>query len=304
MQVQRLFEIVYILLQRKRVTAKQLAEHFEVSTRTIYRDLDTLSMAGIPLYTNKGNNGGIFLLDDYVLPKSLLSDREQEELLSALQSYHFTNKEAIAPLITKLSSTFSREQTSWIDVDFSDWGNDERANQKFQQLKDAILAKQLITFTYHNSYGKSNERKAEPLQLLFKGQAWYLVAYDRDKEAQRIFKLSRMEGLNIQEETFTRELDKDKLTNTMAINPDQVQLTLLFESSMAFRIYDEFYPDQVKLREDGRYEVQIQFPNGEWIYSYLMSFMDEVTVLAPQHIQEGLIERYKKALRNYPNMTK
>lgn len=304
MQIQRLFEIVYILLQRKRVTAKELAEHFEVSSRTIYRDLDTLSMAGIPLYTTKGNNGGIFLLDDYVLPKSLLTDAEQEELLNALQTYQFTNKEAIAPLITKLSSTFAREQTNWVDVDFSDWGNDHRANTKFRQLKDAILSKLIITFTYHNSNGQSRERRVEPLQLLFKGQSWYLAAYCLDKEDQRLFKLSRIEELFVHKQTFRRELDKEALNDGIApTDPEMVSLTLLFEPTMAYRIYDEFYPDQVHQREDGRYLVHQQFPQGDWIYSYLMSFMDEVTVVKPENVRDELIRRYQKVLKKYPNMT-
>lgn len=123
MQIQRMFEIVYILLQKRRVTAKELAEHFEVSTRTIYRDLDALSMAGIPLYTNKGHQGGIFLMEDYVLHRSMFSEEEQQKLMAALQSYHIADPQDVDSLLTKLSSTFSAKLTNWIDVDFVDWGS-------------------------------------------------------------------------------------------------------------------------------------------------------------------------------------
>ena len=144
MQIQRMFEIVYILLQKRRVTAKELAEHFEVSTRTIYRDLDALSMAGIPLYTNKGHQGGIFLMEDYVLHRSMFSEEEQQKLMAALQSYHIADPQDVDSLLTKLSSTFSAKLTNWIDVDFVDWGSDHSANRKFLLLKDAILDKQRL----------------------------------------------------------------------------------------------------------------------------------------------------------------
>ena len=135
MQLQRLFEIVYILLQRKKVTAKELAEHFEVSTRTIYRDLDALSMAGIPLYTNKGHQGGIFLMDNYVLQRSLFSEAEQQELLAALQSYHIADKEDSSALLQKLSATFSAKLTNWIDVEFRGWENDAAMDVCFNKSK-------------------------------------------------------------------------------------------------------------------------------------------------------------------------
>lgn len=300
MQIQRMFEIVYILLQKRRVTAKELAEHFEVSTRTIYRDLDALSMAGIPLYTNKGHQGGIFLMEDYVLHRSMFSEEEQQKLMAALQSYHIADPQDVDSLLTKLSSTFSAKLTNWIDVDFVDWGSDHSANRKFLLLKDAILDKQRIQFSYHSSYGASSTRTVEPLQLLFKGSAWYLIGYCTEKQAQRYFKLNRMENLHNTKEHFERELDTSSLPHDQnEYKKDLIHLVLEMKENVAYRIFDEFDSSCFRRREDGSFLVTIDFPKSEWIYGYLMSFGDSLRILEPVDIRDEVINRMRHAVKQY-----
>ena len=125
MQINRLFSIVYILLDKKTITAKELSERFEVSIRTIYRDVETLSISGIPIYTSKGKGGGISLIEDFVLNKSVLSEKEQNEILMSLQSLNATKFMNVEPVLKRLSTIFNRESTNWIDVDFSKWGSDD-----------------------------------------------------------------------------------------------------------------------------------------------------------------------------------
>lgn len=300
MQIQRMFEIVYILLQKRRVTAKELAEHFEVSTRTIYRDLDALSMAGIPLYTNKGHQGGIFLMEDYVLHRSLFSEAEQQRLMAALQSYHIADPQDVDSLLTKLSATFSAKLTNWIDVDFVDWGDDNSANKKFLQLKDAILDKQVIQFTYHSSYGASTFRTVEPLQLLFKGSAWYVIGYCTDKQAQRYFKLNRMEKLICTNKHFQRELNKEELPHAHnEYKKEMVHLVLEMQENVAYRIFDEYDTSSFQRREDGSFLVTIDFPMSEWVYGYLMSFGDSLRILEPVDIRDEVCTRMRNAVKQY-----
>lgn len=300
MQIQRMFEIVYILLQKRRVTAKELAEHFEVSTRTIYRDLDAISMAGIPLYTNKGHQGGIFLMEDYVLHRSMFSEEEQQKLMAALQSYHIADPQDVDSLLTKLSSTFSAKLTNWIDVDFVDWGADNSANRKFLLLKDAILEKQVIKFSYHSSYGASSSRVVEPLQLLFKGSAWYLIGYCTEKQAQRYFKLNRMEHLQCTKEHFQRELDRTKMPHAQnEYKKDLIHLVLEMKENVAYRIFDEYDSSCFQRREDGSFLVTIDFPKSEWVYGYLMSFGNSMRILEPEDIKDEVKSRYQKALQQY-----
>ena len=130
MQISRLFEIVYILMNKKNTTAKELSEHFEVSQRTIYRDIDTLSQAGIPIYTNKGKGGGIGLMEHFVLNKSVLSEQEQNDILSALQGFKVTSYSDTNQVLSKLNSLFGSKNTDWIEVDFSYWNSKEEDKPK------------------------------------------------------------------------------------------------------------------------------------------------------------------------------
>ena len=115
LQINRLLEIVYALLRQKTVTAKELAERFNVSQRTIYRDIDTLSLAGIPVYTEKGKNGGISLLPEFVLSKSFLSEQEQNEILSALQGLSNIKTAETNQVLQKLSSIFNKSAANWLE---------------------------------------------------------------------------------------------------------------------------------------------------------------------------------------------
>lgn len=202
MQINRLFEIVYILLNKKLVTAKELSEHFEVSQRTIYRDIETLSEAGIPVYANRGKGGGICLMEHFILNKSVLTKQEQNDILSALQGIQATSYERESSTLNKLSSLFQTENTDWIEVDFSSWNNQEDDRRKFTQLKTAILNRRVISFHYYNSYGQESSRVVEPLKLVFRAQAWYLYAFCLKKQSVRYFKITRMESLTVSEETF------------------------------------------------------------------------------------------------------
>ena len=144
LRMNRLFEITYILLNKKAITARELAEHFGVSQRTIYRDIDALDLAGIPVYTEKGKGGGIGLLPDYVLSKTILSDREQQEILSALQGLSSVQNDETRQVLQKLSAVFNKSTINWLEVDFSGWNYMD--NEKFSCLKTAIFERRIVEF--------------------------------------------------------------------------------------------------------------------------------------------------------------
>lgn len=153
MQINRLFEIVYILLDKKTATAKEFAERFEVSSRTIYRDIETLSAAGIPVYMSKGKGGGISLLPDFVLNKVVLTDDEKTNILSSLKAVNSVNLSETDTALEKLSSLFGGENTDWIEVDFTSWVNTEDEKNVFNTIKSSILSKKVISFFYASGKG-------------------------------------------------------------------------------------------------------------------------------------------------------
>ena len=175
MQIERLFEIIYILMDRKNVTAEELSGHFGVSKRTILRDVETLSMANIPIYTKQGKNGGIALLDNYVLDKTVLTEEEKKLLLLGLKT--LPTGEIGKGMLSRLDPMFSVRDTSCIEVDFSRWSNPKKDRTRFDLLKNAILDHKAIQFSYPSTTGEVTDRKAYPLKLLFQSQAWYISSY-------------------------------------------------------------------------------------------------------------------------------
>ncbi len=304
MQINRLFEIIYILVNKKSVTAQELAEHFEVSRRTIYRDIDILCESGIPIYTSKGKGGGICLLESYVLNKSVLTDQEQSDILSALQGLKATLPSDRSQILSKLDSLFGNKNADWIEVDFSNWSSKEEDKLKFQQIKDSILNHRVIQFHYYSSYGQETVRVLEPAKLIFKGQAWYLLGFCREKQDIRYFKISRIQKLLITEEQFAPrpwEPEKEKLSEAYLPSspPPMQELLLKIHPSMAYRVYDEFPASSITQDNDGNFLIRTDMPAGGWLYGYLMSYEDQLELLEPLDIRNNLIDKYIKTLKKY-----
>ena len=208
MQINRLFEIVYLLLDKKQMTAKELAEHFEVSTRTIYRDVESLSTAGIPIYMSKGKGGGIALLPEFVLNKAVLTEKERVDVLSSLNALGAVSISEAGTALRKLGNLFGNTEADWIEVDFGFWSDGEKESVIFETLKDAIFKKQITEFDYAATESTRKRRQVEPLKLVFKGSNWYLYAYCKEREDFRFFKLKRMQEIMVTKEKFNRSVPK------------------------------------------------------------------------------------------------
>lgn len=290
--------MTYLLLSRRSMTAKEFAERFEVSERTVYRDVDALSSAGIPVYTAKGKGGGIRLLDNFVLDRSVLSEAEQGEILSALRGLSAVRMPDMdRSILEKLGGIFHKETANWVDIDFTGWeGSQER--DWFPLLKEAVLQNRVIQFDYFSSTGEQFGRVAEPLRLVFKGRGWYLYAFCRTRGAERLFKLTRMKNLLVTQERFERTAP-DKLPFSEPYPHKMFLLKLRLDASCAFRVYDEFSSEQITRSPDGSFLVNVEFPPGEWVYGYLLTFGGAVTVLEPEEIRSELVLRLQNALKNY-----
>ncbi|PNV59752.1 YafY family transcriptional regulator [Clostridium sp. chh4-2] len=294
MQINRLFEIVYILLNQKMTTAKELADYFEVSRRTILRDIETLSQSGIPVYTTPGKGGGISILDNFILNKAAISDEEQNHILFALQSLGSTEHIEVTDIISKLQVLFDKMDTNWIEVDFSRWGNTKPDKEKFETLKSAIIKKLAVSFTYPNSCGEITARTAYPLKLVFKSKAWYLQAYCCLREDYRTFKINRILSLNVLTDSFAGQDLVPPPVVLYSLPSGLVHLTLNFSSSAAYRVYDEFDMQNVTQNSDGSYTVTVDLPDDSWLYSFLLSFGSSVKIIEPQFVKENLIKEVEK----------
>ncbi len=300
MQINRRFEIIYILLNKKSVTAKELAEYFEVSVRTIYRDIDTLSMAGIPIYATQGKGGGISLLENYIFDKSVLSEREQDEILYALQSLSITKAPEADKILNKLSNLFNKNLTNWIEVDFSPWGSEERSRSQFTIIKEAILSRRVLEFNYINSFGEKSMRRVEPVKLIFKVNAWYLEAFCLTKHTLRNFKIVRMSDAIITQESFA-EKNFEVRSKEEPLNRKEkwVKVRLYLSSKGAFRVYDEFDEKDIIKNEDGSFTIVTTLPVNDWAIRYILSFGADMEVLAPLKLRDKIKNEINKINKKY-----
>lgn len=297
MQINRLFEIVYILLDKKRVTARELSQRFEVSTRTIYRDIETLSSAGIPIYMSKGKGGGISLLPDFILNKVVLTETEKEEILSSLKAVSSFNPSKTDTALNKLRSLFGETNTNWIEVDFSSWTDVKNESQTFNIIKEAILSKKIISFSYFSVKGEHTIRNVEPLKLCFKGGAWYLYGYCKFKSGFRFFKLRRIKEILIREHNFERKIPEKIFNDKDMFQGQNIRLKLKISSEASYRVYDEF--DVYEKQNDGSFIVEIDHLKSEWIFYYIISFGKYCEVLEPKSIRESIKKEIKDILKNY-----
>lgn len=317
--INRLLSIIYILMNKGTVTAAELAERFEVSVRTIYRDIDTLSMAGIPVYTTKGRGGGISLTEQFVLNKMLVSKKEQKQILAALTSLRETGMQEEEAILEKLGDFFMEKPENWVAIDFSDWSG--RRQALFQQIKDAILNRRILQFDYYGAHGDMSRRCVEPVQLLFKEYTWYVRAFCRDRQAMRLFKVLRMKRVETLSETFAVRSDMTdgartepifpSEKNTAAGNigdvpndnipdaPPEPEIVLWIDKREAYRIYDRFDEEEITVLPDEHFEVHYHCTLDDWVYGMILSFGPSAKVLEPLYVKEEIQRRIREMGKVY-----
>ena len=290
MKESRLFKIIYYLLDKGKASAPELAKKFEVSVRTIYRDIDALSEAGIPIYAEAGRNGGIHLLNGFVLDRAILSEEEKQEILAALQSLNAATNIDSDNILQKLSAVFHIQTDNWLEVDFSRWGNTESDNEKFEMLKTAIIQCKTVKIRYASSYEMVSQRKIHPLKLVYKSKAWYLKAFCTEKQDYRIFKLNRILDLEVLNESFLYHNYPHPLDNS---EKHYKEIVLQFPKEMAYRVYDEFDRTQVQRQENGDLIVCANMPEDKWLTGFLLSFGTQVDIISPAYLKETLAQQAK-----------
>ena len=290
--INRLLGIIYILLKKGTVTAGELAERFEVSTRTIYRDVENLSMAGIPVYTSKGKNGGISLTEQFVLDKLMVSDEEQQRILTALASLQETGASEEGEILKKLGDFFKTEPVNWVSIDFSDWSG--RHKELFEQIRESILGRRVMEFDYYGRYGEMTKRTVEPVQLLFKDYTWYVRAYCRNRNAMRLFKVYRMKRVKVLEEIYAmrniplQEPEDQMRTYTEEEMPEVV---VWIDGREAYRVYDRFEEEEITRLPDGNFEIRVRYVLDDWVYGMILSFGPSARVIGPEFVREEIARR-------------
>lgn len=325
LKTERLLETVFLLLDKRKVTAEELATRFGVSKRTVLRDMESLTLAGIPIYSRQGKEGGFSLMETFILDKSLLTAEEQKEILSALETMKPFTENHTEKLLMKLKGIFSSPEprTDWLEVDFFRWGKKNGDSERFNLLKSCILKRQPVAFVYSGTSGKTEKRQAYPLKLVFKKNTWYLQGFCPDKNDYRTFKLNRLRELSVLPGSFEDKYRPPLLDNpeyileNPATNPPDtgnpnppdtdnqnppvpiISLILEFSPEVAYRVYDEFEPEEITPNSDGSFTVEVSYPETDWVYGYILSFGTAVTVISPRRVAEIIKSRSEKIFQKY-----
>ena len=304
MQIDQLFELVYVLIDKKQVTAKEMAERFGVSTRTIYRWVDALSVSGVPIYSQNGRGGGIAISEKYALDTKVLSDEERLAIVSSVKALNSLsgNPASVVNANIKAAEKISglvEKDTDWLEVDFAPWSPEgSSVRQVFGTLRDCILQKKQVIFDYYSGDGRKERRTVHPWKLIYKGQAWYLQGWCTTRKAERFFKLTRMQNLdmtgrnaNITHITTPQKIPEYKpklLTIKAKVYPQKISYLL-----------DTFICSEVIPHKDGSITVTFTVPEQDWIYELLLSFGPNMKIISPKQVKEKILQIAKDVLKNY-----
>lgn len=308
MKIDRLVGILVLLLRKDRVQAKELAERFGVSVRTILRDVDAINLAGIPIVTYQGGGGGISIAQGYRLDKSVLTDDDMAAIISTLRGIDGAVKGSHDILIEKLKNVLPSQQLEALDkklkqlvIDLSPWYGTAGVKEKLAVIRKAIKDSQVIRFSYADFEGRKTERTVEPHSLMLKAQSWYLCAWCRLRGDFRFFKVSRIKQLAECGETFTpREAPPLSVPEDSewykAGNPVALELVFIKELES---LVTEWFGDDVQTADDGSLLVRCTLPESDWLYGYLLSFGMGVEVISPPHIRTKLADIAKEIYEKY-----
>ena len=300
--------ITVMLLNKDRISAKELAEKFEVSIRTIYRDVDAINLAGIPIVSYPGNNGGFGILPNYKIDRQLLTLKDIQSVLSALKGINlaFDNRE-LDTAIEKIHNLVPKEKTDELNlhleqiaIDILPWGFTKKQKKLVKIIHEAIAECKLLSFKYRNYSNEFITRTIEPMTLIFKGYAWYLFGFCFVRNDYRLFRLSRIKEIKTLDKIFIRRNKSYyELSENNGNEPPLVNLVMRFSKNARVRIEDYFDEDNLEFKEDDSIIVRVSWPLDEWIYSYILGFGSDVEVLEPDHIRKTIKEKAKKILNYY-----
>lgn len=310
MKIDRLVSIVMLLIERPRVQASELADLFQVSQRTIYRDIESLSLAGLPIVTYPGVGGGIALMEQYKLDKRLLNPADLAALLRGLGSLrHSLPDRELARTLAKLKGFIPSEQADEIElkanqviIDPTPWGSDLRLKPLMDALQAAISEHRLFCFHYLRPDGAEQQRCVEPYCLMSKSLRWYLQGFCLLRQEYRTFKLTRMSRWQAEDQHFEPRAFKPITIDEESWNDGpRLELLLLFPN--AFRsVLDEWCSqEQIQPYDEQRIVAQFSFPETEWIYQFILGWGPYCEVLAPQRVRAKVARMLKDAASLYPS---
>lgn len=299
MKIDRLFGIITTLQQQKFVTAPYLAEKFEVSRRTINRDIEDICKAGIPIVTTQGANGGISIMEGYVLDMTVFTEQELSAIFAGLKSLDSVSNSAYAEKLSqKIGGSSAISLSDNMVIDLASFYKDDLA-AKIDTIKVAIRQSKCLTFHYCYDRGEA-DKCIEPYLIVFRWSDWYVFGFCKERQDFRMYKLRRLWNLKITADSFQkREIPEEKRRFGTHMTDDYV-ITAVYDSAVKYRLVEEYGHNSFTEQEDGSLYTEWGFTRPERAVEWFLSFGDKVKVLGPPE----MVERMKQALNQIQNLYK
>lgn len=308
MKIDRLISIIMILLEKKRIGAQELADLFEISKRTIYRDIDTICMAGIPVVSTPGSLGGFEIMSGYKVKNNFFSTSDLCTILTGLTSLSKLIRgdelvNALAKVKSFIPSASAKDiavKTNQICIDLSPWTFNRNIQPYVECIQTALSESRLLSFEYADRHGSRTSRKAEPYMLVLKNSQWYFQGFCRTRNDFRLFKLVRMSNLHLQDEVFTpKDHDKPQLDFTDVLSAMQTTIKIRIHASVIDRVLDCCSYDDFSKDGEDHWIVNFPFIENDYYYSILMSFGEKCECLEPLHIREEMKNKIRRIAAVY-----
>ncbi|QMV44673.1 helix-turn-helix transcriptional regulator [Cohnella cholangitidis] len=302
MKLERLISMIYMLLNNEVISASALAEKYDVSQRTIYRDIDAICAAGIPVVSYQGVNGGYGIIEEYKMDKSLLGSYDVGSLITILHSLSTVfDDERAMETVRKLQSIQSEDRPPNMSMDI---GGRRDYKSSLRILRNAITSQQVVQFEYINGKNERANRAVEPISLHYNNDTWYLYAYCRTRSDYREFKLSRIAHLLALPERYERnhEVTRQRSTYEWRAETESVDVLLWFSSDSLARALDFFYDGERSFNADGSLTIKLKLndvSNAKWLLRIMMSFGDTAEILQPQELRQELKSSLEKMIKRY-----
>lgn len=305
MRVDRLLSIMLILKNKGKVTAKDLAEHFEVSVRTIYRDMDKISQSGVPIAGDGGKGGGYYILESYDIDNLFFNKGELQIVKTVMNSLEVVlgkNKQFNDILMKVDNAVNSSGNKQVLSINMSHFSMEEELKEYLATMSSAIAEDRLIVFEYINRNMELVKREVEPIRIEFSSGQWYLIGFCRYRKGYRKFKLVRISKLSVGEK-FTRvnNPSPDELQEIFIRSYDDklIDVTLLFDQRIGQQLSEYFHKDDISKNEDGTYIVTEKCPYDEGLFRFILGFGNNCKIISPQWLREDMKKYINKILKNY-----
>lgn len=310
MQIDQLFEFVYILIDKKQTTANEMAKHFGVSIRTIHRWIDALSLSGVPVYSLKGRGGGIAISDKYALDKRILSEEERLAIVSSLKAFNsLAGNPASAVNVNikaaeKISGLIAKD-TDWLEVDFSPWSPEgHEVHYFFGTIRECILKKRQVSFDYFSGDGHIEQRIVHPWKLIYKGQAWYLQGWCTSRKEERFFKLTRMRNVSMTSRSATISrltFPENNASHKEQENyhPELITIKARVNKNKIAYLMDTFICSQVICNKNGSLTATFSAPDDPWLADLLLGFGPNLKIISPKSLREKIQNLASEILNVY-----